>query len=106
MGSSEGGGGGAVAVGGDEVRDVALIEALAQAPWTLRAQSRGMRGAGERHGVAKSQVSGLGGVRVAVSSSTDEMPSPLIWAFMLLWCASPFSCRYGDELRSVSVRAA
>lgn len=32
VGSGEGGGGGALTVGGDQVSDVALIEAVAQAP--------------------------------------------------------------------------
>jgi hypothetical protein len=39
-GSGEGGGG-ALAVGSDQVGDVALIEAVAQVPRTLRARSRG-----------------------------------------------------------------
>ena len=41
LGSGEGGGGGALAVGSDQVGDVALIEAVAQAPRTLRARSLG-----------------------------------------------------------------
>lgn len=41
MGSGEGGGGGALVIGGDQVGDVALIVAVAQAPRTLRARSRG-----------------------------------------------------------------
>ena len=41
VGSGEGGGGGTVAVGGDQVGDVALIEAVVQAPRTLRARSWG-----------------------------------------------------------------
>ena len=65
MGSGEGGGGGAVAVGGDQLGDLALIEALVQAPRRLRARFRGTHRAGERHGVAKQQVSGLCGVRVS-----------------------------------------
>jgi hypothetical protein len=40
VGSGEGGGGGAFAVGGDQLGDVALIEAVAQALRTLRARSR------------------------------------------------------------------
>jgi hypothetical protein len=59
VGSGEGGGGGAVAVGGDQLGDLALMEALAQAPRTFRARFRGTRRAGERHGVAKPQVSGI-----------------------------------------------
>jgi hypothetical protein len=39
VGRGEGGGGGAVAVFGDQLGDLALIEALAQAPRTLRARS-------------------------------------------------------------------
>ncbi|MGH3787272.1 MAG: hypothetical protein ACRDRG_12140 [Pseudonocardiaceae bacterium] len=35
MGSGEGGGGGAVAVGDDQFGDLALTEVLVQAPWTL-----------------------------------------------------------------------
>jgi len=53
VGRGEGGGGGAVAVGGDQFGDVALVEALAQAPRTFRVRSRGMHGTGERHSVAK-----------------------------------------------------
>jgi hypothetical protein len=58
-------GSGSAAVGGDQVVDVALIEALAQAPWTLCARFQGAHWAGERHGGAKSQISGLRGVRVS-----------------------------------------
>ena len=65
VGCGERGGGGAVAVGGDQVRDLALTEAVTQAPRMLRARSRGTNRAAERHGVAKSQVSGLSGVRVS-----------------------------------------
>ena len=62
MGSGERGGGGAFAVGSDQVGDVVLIEAVAQAlrftlGWTHRA--------GESHGVTKSHVSGLRRVRVS-----------------------------------------
>lgn len=42
MGRGEGGGGGAVAVGGDQLGDLALVEALAQAPWTFCVRSRGV----------------------------------------------------------------
>jgi hypothetical protein len=56
----------AVAVGGDQFGDVALVEALAQAPRTFCARSRGSHGAGERHRMAKRQVSGLCRVRVSV----------------------------------------
>jgi hypothetical protein len=35
VGNGEGGGGGALAVGGDQFGDVALVEALAQAPRTF-----------------------------------------------------------------------
>ena len=66
MGSGERGGSGAVAVGGDQLGDVALVEALAQAPQTFRARSRITHGDGERHRMAKQQVSGLRGVRVSV----------------------------------------
>lgn len=64
MGSGEGGDGGAVAVGGDQFGDVALIEAFAQASRTLRVWSRITHRVGERHSVAKPQVSGLCSVRV------------------------------------------
>lgn len=64
------GGGGAIAVGGDEVSDVMLIEVVAQASRTLRVRFRGTRRAGERHGVTKPQVSGLSRVRVSGSTST------------------------------------
>jgi hypothetical protein len=40
VGCGERGGGGAVAVGGDQVRDLALTEAVTQAPRMLRATSR------------------------------------------------------------------
>jgi hypothetical protein len=40
----EGSGGGAVAVGGDQLGDVAFGKAVAQAPWTLRGWSGGTRG--------------------------------------------------------------
>jgi hypothetical protein len=53
VGRGEEGGGGAVAVGGDQLNDLALVEALAQASRTFRAGSRGAHRAGERHGVAK-----------------------------------------------------
>jgi hypothetical protein len=59
VGSGEGGGGGAFAVCGDQLGDVALIEALAQGPLTRRARARDTHRAGESHGVAKSQVSSL-----------------------------------------------
>jgi hypothetical protein len=65
VGSGEGSGGGAVTVCGDQVGDVALIKAVAQAPRTLRARSRGTYGTDERRGVAKPQVSGLYRVRVS-----------------------------------------
>jgi hypothetical protein len=48
----EGGGGGAVAVGSDQLGDVAFGEAIAQAPWTRRGWSGGTRRTGERDGVA------------------------------------------------------
>jgi hypothetical protein len=64
VGNGEGGGGGAFAVGGDQVADVALIEVVAQAPRTLRARSRGTQ-VWWRHGVAKPQVSSLCRVRVS-----------------------------------------
>jgi hypothetical protein len=41
VGRGEGGGGGAVAVGGDQFGDGVLIEALAQAPRALCARSEG-----------------------------------------------------------------
>ena len=44
MGRGEGGGDVAVAVGGNQLGDVALTEALAQAPRTLRTRSRGHAG--------------------------------------------------------------
>jgi hypothetical protein len=44
VGSGEDGGAGAFAVGGDQVGDVALIEAVAQASRTFRARFRGARG--------------------------------------------------------------
>ena len=44
VGRGEGGSGGAFAVGGDQLGDLALIKALAQAPRTLRARSRGAHG--------------------------------------------------------------
>jgi hypothetical protein len=65
VGCSERGSSGAVAVGGDQVSDGALIEAVAQAPRTLRARSRGTRRVGESRGVAKPQVSSLHCVRVS-----------------------------------------
>jgi hypothetical protein len=43
----EGGGGGAVEVGGDQPGDVAFGEAVAQAPWTRRGWSEGTHRAGE-----------------------------------------------------------
>jgi hypothetical protein len=43
VGSSKGGGGGAVAVGGDQVGDVALIGSVVQAPRTCRDRFRGPR---------------------------------------------------------------
>jgi hypothetical protein len=64
VGCGEGGGGGSFAVGGGQLGDVALIEAVTQAPRTLHARSRGTYGTGENRGAAKTQVSGLGGVRV------------------------------------------
>lgn len=65
MGCGEGCGVGAVSVGGDQLGDLALTEAVAQAPRTLCARSRGAHGAGAGCGVAKLQVSGLRGVRVS-----------------------------------------
>jgi hypothetical protein len=65
VGSGEGGGSGAVAVGGDQVGDVALIKAVVQALRTFHALSRGAYGAGESRGVAKPQVSSLCRVRVS-----------------------------------------
>ncbi len=65
MGCGEGGGAGAVSVGGDQLGDLALTEAVAQAPRTFRARSRSTHKVGERYGVAKLQVSGLRGVRVS-----------------------------------------
>jgi hypothetical protein len=59
VGSREGGGGGALAVGGDQVGDVVLIEAVVQALRTLRARPGGIHRAGERRGVAKPQVNRL-----------------------------------------------
>jgi hypothetical protein len=47
VGSGEGGGSGALAVGGDQVGGVAIIEAVAQGPRTLRARLRGTHRAGE-----------------------------------------------------------
>ena len=44
MGGGEGGGGGTLAVGGNQLGDLALIDALAQAPRTFRARSRGAQG--------------------------------------------------------------
>jgi hypothetical protein len=44
VGSGEEGAGGAFAVGDDQLGDVALIEAVAQAPRTLRARSRATQG--------------------------------------------------------------
>jgi hypothetical protein len=55
----------APSVGSDQVSDVVLIEAVAQALWTLRARSGAHRGLGECHSVAKPQVSGLRRVRVS-----------------------------------------
>jgi hypothetical protein len=65
MGCGEGCSGGAVAVGGDQLGDVALIEAIVQAPRALRARSRDTRGAGECRGIASLHVSGLYRVRVS-----------------------------------------
>ena len=65
MDGGEGGGGGAVAIGGDQLGDLALVEALAQAPRTLCVRSRGAHGASARHGAANPQVSGLYRVRVS-----------------------------------------
>jgi hypothetical protein len=59
-----GGGGGASVVGSDQVGDVALIEAPAQAPWMLRVRFRGSHRVGESRSVAKLQVSSLRRVRV------------------------------------------
>jgi hypothetical protein len=91
VGSGERGGGGAVAIGGDQFGDVTLVEALAQAPRTFRARSRGAHGAGERYGVAKLQVSGLCRVRVRGKYLHGGCSSRLSWAFMLSRCASPSS---------------
>ncbi len=44
VGSGEGGAGGALAVGGEQVGDVAPIEAVAHPSRTLRARSRGTQG--------------------------------------------------------------
>jgi hypothetical protein len=95
VGSGEGGGGVAVAVGGDQVRDIALIEALAQAPRTFRARSRSTLRAGERHGVAKLQVSGWCRVRVRGKHLHRAGDRSLTGAFMCLRGASPFSCCCG-----------
>jgi len=54
VGSEEEGGGGASVVGGDEIGDVVLIEAVAQASRALRARAWANTGVGERHGVAGS----------------------------------------------------
>ncbi len=65
VGCGEGGGGGAVAVGGDQLGGLAFVEALVQAPRTLRARSRSTHRADEHHDVTKPQVSGFSGVRVS-----------------------------------------
>jgi hypothetical protein len=65
VGSGKGGGGGTIAVGGDQLGDLTLIEALAQASRTLCARSRGAHEAGESRSITKPQVSGLPQVRVS-----------------------------------------
>lgn len=65
-----------VVVGDDQLGNVVLIEAVAQAPRTFRARSRGMHRAGEHHGVAKSQVSSLYRVRVSGEYLHRERPGP------------------------------
>jgi hypothetical protein len=47
--------------------------------------------------VAKLQVSGLCGVRVSGKYLHRGTPRPLTWVFVLFWCASPFSLRYGSR---------
>jgi hypothetical protein len=94
VGSGERGGGGAVAVGGDQVGDVALIEEVAQALRMLRARCRGAGRVGESRGVAKPQVSGLNGVRVGGEYLHPRTRRSLTWAFVMSKCASPCSlCR-------------
>ena len=75
MGSGEGGGGGAFALGGDQVGNVALVEVVAQAPWTLRVRSWGTHRSGESRGVVKLQLSGLRGVRVSGKYLHRECPA-------------------------------
>jgi hypothetical protein len=98
----EGGGGGAFAVGGHEVGDVAFVEALGQALRVPNARLWDGSGPGECHYRAKSQVSGLRRVRVSGEYLHRRTPRLLSWAFVLLRCASPYLCRYGEESRSVS----
>jgi hypothetical protein len=95
VGCGEGGGGGSFAVGGDQLGDVALIEAVTQAPRTLHARSRGTYGTGESRGVAKTQLSGLCGVRVSGKYLRRVYSRSLTWSFMRLRCASPFIRRCG-----------
>ena len=102
--SGEGGGGGTFAVGGDQLGDLAFVEAFTQAPRTLRARSRGAHGVGERHGVAKPQLSGLHGVRVSGKYLHRRTLGSLTWVFMFLRCASPFSRRCGRVTIRVPAR--
>ena len=74
VGSGEGGGGGAFAVGGDQIGDVVFIEAVAQAPRMLRARSRCTYRVGAGHGVVKQQVSGLDGVRGGRQGVAERRP--------------------------------
>jgi hypothetical protein len=59
VGRGEEAGGGAVAVGGDQVCDLALAKGLVQTPRPLRARFWGTRGASEGRSVATPQVNGL-----------------------------------------------
>jgi hypothetical protein len=101
MGSGEGGGGGAFAVGGNQFGDVAFIEVVAQAPRALRARSGPTYRARERHAVATPQVSGLCRVRVSGEYLHRRMPRSLTWAFIFIRCASPFSRRCGRVAISI-----
>jgi hypothetical protein len=64
-GLRRGDGGGAVAVGGDQLGDLALIETLAQAPRPASRSVSGHPRAGERYVVTKRQVSSVRRVRVS-----------------------------------------
>jgi hypothetical protein len=84
VGSAEGGGGTALAVGGDQVGDVTLIEAVAHALRTLCARSRW-----QRQGWRAPRCGKVAGQRLVQSASKRPVPQPstpgfLTRAFMVL----------------------